>query len=187
MKADIFSIRKTRARGAVNCQDAAARGARRFFTRAPPARNACASSGSVEHSSDVWLKAAGTAVARDGRVLVMKKRRAPLAAAGPPRGTTHGSLAYQPAFATRPGTCTTRSGVHNQLAPEPPTPTGPRTTNTNWPQNHQHAPARATGLGRWQAACAERAEGDQRWRRDGDAASLLEGARRRGAAATPVA
>ena len=179
MKADIFSIRKTRARGAVNCQDAAARGARRFFTRAPPARNACASSGSVEHSSDVWLKAAGTAVARDGRVLVMKKRRAPLAAAGPPSGD-HTWIAGVPT-----GIRNSPRDVHNLFGRAQPT--GPGTTSTNWPQNHQHAPARATGLGRWQAACAERAEGDQRWRRDGDAASLLEGARRRGAAATPVA
>ena len=192
----------------------------------------------------------------------MKKRRAPLAAAGPPLGDHTWTIAYRPLSQRAParapsnwpwnhvrptGSGTTADqlapgraqlvlavhnsprGVHNQLASAPPTRSGARstdwfgTTNTLWRAFHRLVPesprsknlfmscasrrprtpalparevpglerrrrwshrtrARAQaachrhfspterldrGLDRWRAACAERAEGDQRRRRDG--------------------
>ena len=69
---------------------------------------------------DVWLMSAGTAVARDGRVLVMKNPRAPLAG----RGSWRALL----------------GGQHmDHRVPD---------RSTNWFRNHQHAPARVPPTGR---------------------------------------
>ena len=116
-----------------------------FSPRAPPARNACASSGSVDDSADVRLKAAGTAVARDGRVLVMKKRRAPLAGRGSPWGEPHnGSNAYRPLhqLALEPPEPATRSGACTTTSPGACTSRArPGACTTSWPRHHLGQPA----------------------------------------------